>query len=309
MNAAIVSFAEVKRAVRIEAVLARYGLLGTLALKGANFTGRCPFCAGASERAFRVSPEKNAWYCFGCKEGGNVLDFVAKREGMTLRQAAIALNDWFELGLQAPSEPAKPTAEPPAAAPDTEPTANQPLTFALKTLDPSHLAVAGLGLSPTTVGDFGLGFCSKGVLKGRVAIPIHSRAGELLAYAGLSPDLPAAERYLFPAKFRPALELFNIDRVVSIEDDGPTYLASEILDAIRLADAGVGPVLGLFDGTLSDAQLGLLGQIVAAGSRLVLAGSSFEPRAVARLSEHYFVRTLGFDELMPASSVSTATAE
>lgn len=298
MSAAVVSFAEVKRAVGIEAVLTRYGILGSLALKGANLTGPCPFCNGRSERAFRASPEKNAWYCFGCKQGGNVLDFVAKREGVTLRLAAIALNDWFELGLGAPAEPAKASTEPPAAAPASEPTVNPPLTFALKTLDPSHLAVAALGLSPATVGDFGLGFCSKGLLKGRIAIPIRSRAGDVLAYAGLSADLPVAERYLFPPKFRPALELFNADRIAVPTDDGPTYLASEILDALRLVDAGIDPVLGVFDGTLSDVQLGLLIYVRAAGSRLILAGAGFEAQAVARLTDRFFVRTLSFDALM-----------
>jgi len=34
-----------------------------------------------------VNREKNAWYCFGCKQGGNVLDFVAKKERVGIRAA------------------------------------------------------------------------------------------------------------------------------------------------------------------------------------------------------------------------------
>jgi DNA primase len=300
MGAHIVSFAAVKRAVQIEAVLTHYGLLGTLALRGANLTGRCPFCNGSSERHFRVSPEKNAWYCFGCKQGGNVLDFVAKREGMTLRAVALALNDWFGLGLVASDRQPSEEPAPPKEAPIQVPAANEPLTFALKTLDPAHPTLAALGLSEATLRHFGLGFCSKGLLKGRIAIPIESPAGELLAYAGVSADLEAEDRYLFPPKFHASLEIFNARCLPVARGEGePTYLAAEILDALRLADAGIEPVVALFDGCLSEPQVRILSDHLAPGSRLILAGTSFEARAVARLTELFVVRTLSFDAVIP----------
>jgi DNA primase len=312
MTVRMVPFAQVKRAVGIEAVLSRYGLLSTLELRGANLTGHCPFCEGSSKRRFRASPEKNAWYCFGCKRGGNVLDFVAEREGMTLRAAAVALNDWFSLGLGSPDAPAKPAPEPavaaaPAADAVLELGANLPLTFALKTLDAAHLSVAGLGLSPITVNQFGLGYCNKGLLKGRIAVPIRNSKGELLAYAGLSPDLASDGRYLFPPKFHPALEVFNLDRLPATrEPDTPIYLASEILDVLRLVDAGVEPVLGLFDGSLSEPQTRLLDELLAPGSRLTLSGASFDPRAVARLTDRFLVRTMSLGALMPEPAAAPA---
>lgn len=313
MTVRMVPFAEVKRAAGIEAVLSRYGLLGTLELRGANLTGHCPFCEGSSKRRFRASPEKNAWYCFGCKRGGNVIDFVAEREGMTLRAAAVALNDWFGLGLGSPEPPAKPAPEPAIAAAPTaeavlESAANLPLTFALKTLDPAHVLVAALGLSGITVNRFGLGYCSKGLLKGRVAIPIENPAGELLAYAGLSADLEAESRYLFPPKFHASLEIFNARCLLTGRgEDEPAYLAAEILDALRLANAGIEPVASLFDGALSEPQVRILADHLAPGSRLILAGGHFEARAVARLTDLFLVRTLSFDALLreapPAEAV------
>lgn len=312
MTARMVPFAEVKRAVGIEAVLSRYGLLSTLELRGANLTGHCPFCEGSSKRRFRASPEKNAWYCFGCKRGGNVLDFVAAREGMTLRAAAVALNDWFSLGLGSPEGPAKPASEPavvaaPAAEPVAEPAANLPLTFALKTLDPAHALVAALGLSAATVNHFGLGYCSKGLLKGRIAVPIRNGKGELVAYGGLLPDLTSDGRYLFPPKFHCALEVFNVDRFPATrEADTPTYLASEILDVLRLVDVGVEPVLGVFDGMLSEPQARRLDELLAPGSRLILAGSGFDPRTVAGLTDRFLVRTMSLSALMPEPAVAPA---
>ena len=65
---------------------------------------------------------------------------------------------------------------------------------------------------------FGLGFCTKGIMAGRVRIPIHDWQGRLVAYAGrwVGPieDLPEGEgKYELPAGFHKELELFNIHRV------------------------------------------------------------------------------------------------
>src|ERR1700712_3227351 len=130
MQPGFVPFAEVKRAVTLEAILARYDLLEGLPPKGKNLAGSCPFCKGKSSRQFQANLVKNAWYCFGCKQGGNVLDFVAKREDMSVRAAAVKLDAWFELGLREKKEelraeaPAVP-AEGPIASVDPLPAANE----------------------------------------------------------------------------------------------------------------------------------------------------------------------------------------
>ena len=54
MPSRFVSFAEVKRAVSLEALLDRYGLSEGLTRKGANLAGSCPFCNGKSARQFQV---------------------------------------------------------------------------------------------------------------------------------------------------------------------------------------------------------------------------------------------------------------
>ena len=226
MPQGFVSFAEVKRAVTMEALLARYGLLAGMAEKGRNLAGSCPFCKGKSARRFQVNLVKSAWYCFGCKQGGNVLDFVAKREGVSVRTAAVKLDTWFELGLvekkeelraEAPAAPAErsvASVEPPPEANEAAPAENLPLAFTLKTLDPNHDGLAELELRAETIERFAAGYCTKGLLKGRLAIPIHSGRGELLAYrAGLAvEDGSETPRYLFPPKFHPALEVFNLHR-------------------------------------------------------------------------------------------------
>src|SRR2546422_10601275 len=93
-----VSYEQVKAAVSLEMVLARYGV----AVRRVNKTylrGMCPLPTHGSDRgkeSFGAQTEKNAWACQSqsCvsaragRKGGNVLDFVAVMEGCTVRDAA-----------------------------------------------------------------------------------------------------------------------------------------------------------------------------------------------------------------------------
>src|SRR6202043_1074148 len=70
----------------------------------------------------KVSLDKNVFHCFGCGAKGNVLDFVAKKEGIDLRSAALLLCDWCGVD-PAPEkeeqERPKPATKPKKAAPRT----------------------------------------------------------------------------------------------------------------------------------------------------------------------------------------------
>jgi DNA primase len=295
MQKGFVPFAEVKRAVSLEAILERYGLVASLTRKGANLAGPCPFCKAASGRQFQVSLVKNAWYCFGCKQSGNILDFVAQREGVSVRAEALKLDSWFELGLavekprtEAPAAPAEARAAsveaPPAAK---EPTENPPLTFTLKTLDPSHASLAELGLGARTIERFGAGYCTRGLLKGRLAIPVCNGRGELLAYVGLAIGDDETPRYLFPPNFHAALEVFNLHRLLEVpEETGPLYLTPEIEGVLRLSEAGIASALGLFDGSLSLHQEEVIVGALSLYEGFVLVGEGFADRTVARLARY-----------------------
>jgi DNA primase len=91
---------------------------------------------------------------------------------------------------------------------------NVPLKFALKYLDLAHPYLVERGLTQGTIADFGLGYCQKGIMAGRIAIPIHNEHGELVAYAGRVPgDPPEGEgKYKFPMGFHKSSVVYNLHR-------------------------------------------------------------------------------------------------
>src|SRR5690625_6456606 len=54
--------------------------------QGRNYFGLCPF-HGEKTPSFSVTPEKQIFYCFGCKKGGNVFTFLMELENYSMIEA------------------------------------------------------------------------------------------------------------------------------------------------------------------------------------------------------------------------------
>jgi len=68
---------------------------------GKNYTGFCPFHTNTKTPAFVVFPDTQTWKCFGqCNEGGDIFNFVMKREGWDFLEALRALADRAGVTLQ-----------------------------------------------------------------------------------------------------------------------------------------------------------------------------------------------------------------
>lgn len=85
----------VKELVRLTDVLERYNLRPSRA----GFL-HCPFHSGDRDASLKIYPATDSWYCFGCGEGGDVIDFVAKMERCSFTEALKKLNVDFGLGLE-----------------------------------------------------------------------------------------------------------------------------------------------------------------------------------------------------------------
>jgi DNA primase len=68
--------------------------------RGKDYVGLCPFHQEKSP-SFAVNPEKQVFYCYGCKKGGNAIQFVMDRDRVEFRDALKILAD--EARIELPS--------------------------------------------------------------------------------------------------------------------------------------------------------------------------------------------------------------
>jgi len=319
-----VDYREIKSGVTMEMVLGHYGLLADLKQSGKNLVGCCPIHKGTNPRQFSVNIEKNIFNCFGdCKSGGNVLDFVAKMEDIPIREAALLLQGWFLQGSGPAEPPASKAPEeklvrkekkgnPPAAADakeeatpekqeplEEDPIINPPLTFQLKSLTPNHEFFIERGISKETVEHFGLGFCTKGMMNGRIAIPIHNEQGQLVAYCGRAVTQEQIEnegKYKQPPNFVKTAVVYNLHRQPEKAD--LFILVESFLSVFRLHQAGYPNTLALMGSVLSEAQEALIAGRLSAGGKVLLFfdndgdGQKCAADCLSRLGRHAFAKVL-----------------
>lgn len=327
-----VDFRAIRGRITMEQVLDHYGVLHTFTRSGNRLSGPCPIHGGSNPTQFRVETDKNIWKCFSeCKHGGNTLDFIAKKEDLSIHEAALKACEWFGIPIAEVKHDGGGTAEteaqperlarPVTAAGQPEPKAaptarakpddnapNPPLKFKLEKLHREHpYLIQERGLTLETIIDFGLGFFTgeKGLMVGRIVIPIHNAKGELVAYAGRWPGTPPnadTPKYKLPAGFKKSLELFNLDRALKAPPEKPLVIVEGFFDAIKLHQLGCRKVVALMGSDLSAAQEELIRRHTNTRSHVLVmldedeAGRAGRDDIAARLTKFCFVKTHVFAE-------------
>ena len=298
-----IDYRHIKASVNIRQVLGHYGI-ELRRVGDRHLAGPCPLPGHAGDRsnknAFHVDTQKNAFNCFTHCGGGNVIDFVVKMEGCQFREAAVKLHEWFLADESAPeSVPAQEGGE---GAVETA-KVNQPLTFELKGLQGNHPFLRKTkGLTVETVKHFGLGFCTKGLLAGWVAIPVHNRAGELVAYVGRAVNSTQAEaegKYKVPPGFKKSLEVFNLHRALAGKEIGKygLIIVEGFFGVFWLYQCGYKNAVALMGKELSDRQAELL---LSSSDRFNLfldgdePGRSAAEKVAAKLAHSAFVRVIEY---------------
>lgn len=85
----------VKEAADIVAII---GECVTLQRSGANFKGCCPFHSEKTP-SFMVNPDRRSYHCFGCGEGGDVLNFVMQYHRLSFPEALHDLAKRYQIAL------------------------------------------------------------------------------------------------------------------------------------------------------------------------------------------------------------------
>jgi DNA primase len=150
---------------------------------------------------------------------------------------------------------------------------NPPLKFALKSLDPDHAYLTEREFSPETIAAFGVGYCTgKGIMAGRIAIPIHNEHGELVAYAGRWPGIPpeGEGKYKLPPGFHKSLVVYNLHRARQHAKEAGLIVVEGFFDAMRVWQAGFPNVVALMGSSLSEEQEGLLVDAVGPHGKIAL---------------------------------------
>lgn len=252
-----INFKQLK-SIPIEQVLDYYGV--RFRRIGEQLTANCPLPTHTSSArfSFKVNWVKNVWTCksdscaegyyekLNGKRGGDILDFVAVKENVTVLQAAKLLLEWFPDG----TEPKFATVAKPPKRP-----VNKPLTFHLKGIQYCEY-LEKRGITKETANSFGVGlFTGKGSMAGRVVIPICNVGGEIVAYAGRS-ITDEQPKYKLPTGFHKNLVLYNFN---SIGDRVDTVIVVEgYFSVFWLAQNRYPNVVALMGHSISDEQLELL---------------------------------------------------
>lgn len=330
-----VDFKAVKAALTMERVLEHYGLLPRFKRSGDSLSGPCPIHKGSNPTQFRVSISKNVWNCFSeCKHGGNVLDFICKMEAVDIHQAALKAIQWFGLEAESlrsnsgraasdvPTDAGRNGSSVASGAVRPEPAVeqgppNKPLKFRLDKLEREHPYLTERGLSAETIAEFDIGFCGKGTMEGRIAIPIANLEGQTVAYAGRIPSEPTegVPKYKLPQGFRRALELFNLHRAVKEPADRPLIIVEGFFDCMKLHEHGCRKVVALMGSTLSGAQEELIRKNSSSRSHIIVAldeneaGRAGREDIACRLSKVCFVRIQTFKPDIEPEHLSKAEVE
>ena len=161
--------------VDIPALKARHPLGDSVEAAGVRLRGRgrvrqgvCPFHDEA-EGSFTVYGDSERFYCFGCGEGGDVLDFIQRSEGLSLPEAIARLDGSPGLAPRAAIRPAGTRRPRSAALPPRDPTL---LTAAarfyagwLRRCPEAREYLASRGVGPVAAARLGLGYAPGGGLR------------------------------------------------------------------------------------------------------------------------------------------------
>jgi DNA primase len=328
-----VDIALVRNSVTIEQILAHYGLLETLIRKGDSLVGPCPIHGGKNKTQFSVSIPKNAFRCFGdCSSharlhngGGNHISFVIVMEGIeepddpdqhkAARKAALLMAEWFDINSKpvkwkppqsSQTAPVRPptvsTTEAPAEPDEKETLLNKPLPFTLQDLDPTHPYLKDRNFNQETLKYFGVGYYGgRGMMKGRIVIPIHDADGTLVGYVGRWPgdEPPEGEgKYKLPHGFHKSILVYNLNRAKACARQHGLVVVEGYFDVMRLYQLGICHAVAIMGSSLSEVQADLIIEAVGPQGKVTLlfdgdeSGRTCTDHVLSQLSGRAYVKAL-----------------
>lgn len=231
-----IDYAELKTRVSIHDAIQKLGL--ELKPAGQQLRGFCPKCMQGGDRALVITPAKGLFYCFTAKTGGDQIALAAHLKDLKTNEAA----NWL-----AGTVPQNTTKASSATTPPAPPAKFDPSKYA------EGLKTDGAPLDPDTCKRWGCGMAVKGVLRGRLALPVTDLAGSVLAYIGRDDT----GHYTYANGFDPRAHIFGAHKL----EAGEVRILSEPLEVIQAFESGVQAVCFLTE-TVSAEQVEHLASVL-----------------------------------------------
>jgi DNA primase len=225
-------FPTIKASVTIEQVLSMLDI-SHLTARGDKLRGACPLCKAGTQRDFVVTPAVGLWYCWHEKKGGDCIELVSRHLGLKQKEAAGRIAQHFNLeGAGTADANASPS---PKQEGSRKATGFDPLEYQ-QSLDPDHDALVYSGGAVRALGG---GYASKGLLRGKLALPICDQDGTISAFVGIAPDGKDDEP-IFHKGYVPPF-FMGMEHI----NEGTLYLVHHPKDMVSAFEGGVENVLAL----------------------------------------------------------------
>jgi hypothetical protein len=245
MGTAFLDFATLKAQTKIEQIVHMLGLSGKQ--QGSQWRGPCTQCRSGGDRALAVNTDKQSYFCFSDKKGGDLLSLCAHITGKSQRDAAQQIATHFRF--------AGDNLQTPATAPQAPQKKQRFDADAyLRTLDPAADPLKELGVSPDTLKDWRAGYCKAGVNRGRLAIALCDR--NILGFCGRS---LISEPMTFPTGVNPRDLIFGQDKITGEE----VRLLRDPLEVMQASEVGESAVCFLTE-NVEPMQLEMLASLLDA---------------------------------------------
>jgi DNA primase len=245
----------------------------SLKKRGGKHWGLCPFHK-ENAPSFSVDQPKQMFYCFGCKENGNVIDFVIKIKGLSYREAVDELCD--KAGIERPDRGARQNRSDIKAIYDAGRIAMNYFCSMLKSPEGALASdyIKARGLRDETISTFSIGYApdewdalishlkKKGIseeiafkagltverksggyydrFRNRLMFPIIDRGGEVVAFGGRVLD-SSEPKYLNSPEtpvFEKKRVLYNLNNARSHVKNQGVVVVEGYMDVVSLANAG-----------------------------------------------------------------------
>jgi DNA primase len=306
------------------------GLIGEsteLKRTGSDYRGPCPF-HGGTHRNFAVIPKKGRFYCFVCKESGDVFSYLMKRFGMDYPTAVREVAG--RMGITIPEQTSRSGPDPREPLFSAAAVAHDWFARQLREAPEAEEARAYLGtrgLDLDTVGPFELGYAPRGTafltamaqlglkeavlleagllaqrddgsvaprFRGRLLFPIHDLRGRVVGFGGrlLGPGEP---KYLNSPEtpiFKKGTMLYNLHEArQAIRKEESVVVVEGYFDVLRLVLAGCENVVAPLGTALTPDQAALLHRF-APQAVLLLDSDTAGLRATFRAGDELLRHTM-----------------